>query len=333
MHIRTQEPLKARKNKREVKSRHLESTNYDVINDATPDGDVTNPDINKTVAETLEVQKHFAQSRIRPIGGLLRVCNMTFTKITLLLVIVISVFGCLFNIKLSERKSTVGNSSSLRLSELLTDHFRKISFHSAFCSWVNILGINKELCPCMMTEMGWNHNKRLKRRREILHNTRIRDEGGYWRSGYSHSYFYPRLLRAVITATTDFFPKSDSRVLKLIFCKKKQQITRDGIIFKIMIVNDVNIFRPVTAPPWLRNLRSVNVCKGTFLAGKCLGIYLCLFADFWASSVYYLDIYKINFELEDNFRTLYDLIYLYIYMMFIVRGHLVTGQHSLQKFS
>ena len=80
-----------------------------------------------------------------------------------------------------------------------------------------------------------------------------------------------------------------------------------------MIVNDVNIFRPVTAPPWLCNLRSVNVCKGTVLAGKCLGTYLCLFADFWASIAFHLDIYKINLELEDNFRILYDLIYLYIY--------------------
>ena len=260
MHIRTQEPLKARKNKRKVKSRHLESTNYDLINDATPDGDVSNPDIKKTVVETREVQKHFTQSRIRPIGGSLKVCNMTFTKITLLLVIVISIFGCLFNIKLSGRKNTVGNSSSLRLSELLVDSFREISFRSAFSSSVNILGINKELCLCMMTEMGWNNNKRLKRCREVLHDTRIRDEGGYGRSGYSHRYFHPRLLRAVITATIDFWPKSGSRILRLIFCKKKQQITQDGIIFKIMIVNDVNIFRPVTAPPWLRNLRSVNIC-------------------------------------------------------------------------
>ena len=293
-HISNKSALKdsrASKKEQKAKVKLSGSADYDVINDATPDGGFTNPDVNRLVAETSKVQKHFAQTGIRPIGVLLKVCNMTFTKFTLLLVIVISVFGCLFNIKLSERKSTVGNSSSLRLSELLADNFREIAFRSAFCSLVNILGINKELCSCMMTEMGWNHNKRLKRRREMLHNTKIREEGGYWRSGYSHSYFYPRLLRAVITATSDFWPKSDSRVLKLIFCKKKQQITRDGIIFKIMIVNDVNIFRSVTAPPWLRNLRSVNVCKGTFLAGKCLGTYLCLFTDFWASSVYYLDIY------------------------------------------
>ena len=227
-HISNKSALKdsrASKKEQKAKVKLSGSTDYSVINDATPDGDVTNPDVNRFVAETCKVQKHFAQSRIRPIGGLLRVCNMTFTKITLLLIIVISAFGCLFNIKLSERKSTVGNSSSLRLSELLADNFREISFRSALCSLVNILGINKELCPCMMTEMGWDHNKRLKRRREILHNTKIRDEGGYSRSGYSHSYFHPRLLRAVVTATTDFWPKLDSRTLKLIFCKK---ITADN---------------------------------------------------------------------------------------------------------
>ena len=63
----------------------------------------------------------------------------------------------------------------------------------------------------------------------------------------------------MITATTGFWPKSGSRIPKLIFCKKKQQITRDGIIFKNTIGNDVNIFRPVTAPPWLCNLRAGNV--------------------------------------------------------------------------
>ena len=52
----------------------------------------------------------------------------------------------------------------------------------------------------------------------------------------------------------------------------------------------------------------------TFLAGKWLITYLFLFADFWASSVYYFDIYTVNIELDDNFKVFYDLIYLYIYI-------------------
>ena len=75
-----------------------------------------------------------------------------------------------------------------------------------------------------------------------------------------------------------------------------------------------NIFRPVTAPPWLRNLRSVNVAKGTFLTGKCLSTYLCLFVDFWASSAYDLETYTVNLELNDNFKMFYDHVYLYIYI-------------------
>ena len=45
------------------------------------------------------------------------------------------------------------------------------------------------------------------------------------------------------------------------------------------------------------------------MAGKCLSTYLCLFADFWASSVYYLDIYTVNLELDDNFKASYDFIF------------------------
>ena len=51
MHIRMLKPLKARKNKREVKSRHLESTNYDVII-ASSNSDVIlrNVELNKPIA-------------------------------------------------------------------------------------------------------------------------------------------------------------------------------------------------------------------------------------------------------------------------------------------
>ena len=71
-----------------------------------------------------------------------------------------------------------------------------------------------------------------------------------------------------------------------------------------------------------------------FLAGKCLSTYLFLFADFWASSVFYSDRYTVNLELDDNFKVLYELIqYIYIYIMFTVRGHLAKGQHTLQIFS
>ena len=52
------------------------------------------------------------------------------------------------------------------------------------------------------------------------------------------------------------------------------------------------------------------------LAGKCLGAYFCLFAHFWASRMFYSSIYTVNLELDDNFKGLFDLIYLYIYNVY-----------------
>ena len=55
------------------------------------------------------------------------------------------------------------------------------------------------------------------------------------------------------------------------------------------------------------------------LAGKRLDTYIYPSADFWASRVYYLDIYiyTVNLELDDNFKVFYDLVYIYIYIYFL----------------
>ena len=51
-------------------------------------------------------------------------------------------------------------------------------------------------------------------------------------------------------------------------------------------------------------------------AGKRLVTYIFPFTDFWAFRVYYLDTYTINFELDDNFKVFYDLVYLYIFTFY-----------------
>ena len=53
-----------------------------------------------------------------------------------------------------------------------------------------------------------------------------------------------------------------------------------------------------------------------FLAGKRLVTYIFLFADFWASRVYYFDAYTVNLELDDNFKVFFDLVYLYIFIFY-----------------
>ena len=266
MHIRTLKPLKARKNKREVKSRHLESTNYDVII-ASSNSDVIlrNVELNKPIARKRYVPR---KRSLKPSEGSfkssLRVYSRTFTFIALLLATVISVSGDLVNIRLSERKNTIGNSSNLFLSvPIFTNSFRGALFPYILRDLsAPILDIGGRLWPCMMTETIWNNNKRLKRRREVFHNTRIRDKGGYGHTGYSHRYpgchGYGQLIM-----------QSFARI---------------------------------------------------FLAGKCLRMYLFLFTDLWASSVYYSDIYMVNLELDDNFKILYDLIYLYIYIYDVYRS-------------
>ena len=260
MYIRMLKPLEIRKEKEELKFKSQGTTNCpnhsDVMDSgiivASPNSDIIlrNVEVSRPIARKSYVPRK--QSLMHSEGSFkssLRVCSRTFTFIALLLAIVISVSGGLFNIRLSERKSTVGTSASLSLFE----SFVAISCHdSLFLSILrkssgNILGINEGLCPCMMAETSWNNNKELIRRMEILHNTIIRDKGGYVYPG-CHGYG-----KAIM--------QSFARI---------------------------------------------------FLAGKCLSTYLFLFADFWVSSVYYSDIYTVNLELDDNFKVLYDLIYLYI---------------------
>ena len=187
--ICTQKCPKANKRDQEAKSRHPGSTNYDDIKCdviVAGNGDVTRPDLSKPIARKRYVQRK--RSLIPSEGSFkssLRICSRTFTFIALLLATVISVSGGLVNIRLSERKSTVGNSFKL----LIAISWRDSLFLSILRkSSANILGIDEGLCLCMMVETSWNNNKRLIRHRGVLHNTRIRYKGAYVHPGYSHRY-------------------------------------------------------------------------------------------------------------------------------------------------
>ena len=87
----------------ELKSRHLESMNYDVMDDGLLSHDVIIPDINKPIAKRRYVRKHSFLSKLGFSKSLLRLCGQTF--------ILIIKIGGLFNVKLPEHKSTVGTSS------------------------------------------------------------------------------------------------------------------------------------------------------------------------------------------------------------------------------
>ena len=183
---------KMQEKEREEECKLPGSTDYDVMDDEVLNGDVTLrvPDINRLIARKRYVpRKRSLRHSVGSFERLLRVYSRIVTFITLLLVMVRNVLGGLINIKRYERKSTVGNSSSLPLSgPLSASGFRELLFLYLRKLSATILGINKELWTCLMIKVDWNANKRLKRRREVLHNTRMRGESSWYeRFGYSHS--------------------------------------------------------------------------------------------------------------------------------------------------
>ena len=104
---------------------------------------------------------------------MLRVCSRTFTKVMLILAIVISVLGGLVNIKLPERKSTIGTSSE----PLVASRFLDSSVLSNLREFAaTIIRIREGLCSGMHKRMSLNNNNPLIRRMKILQNTIICEE-------------------------------------------------------------------------------------------------------------------------------------------------------------
>ena len=120
MYIRILNPLEIKKEKEELKFKSQESTNCQKHSDvivsgvtvASPDSDVTvrEREINRPVARKRFARKHSFRSKLGCSKSSLRVYSQTVTLIALILSIILSIVGGLFNVKLPERKSTVGNS-------------------------------------------------------------------------------------------------------------------------------------------------------------------------------------------------------------------------------
>ena len=169
--------LKAGKKEREAEFKPLGSTNYDDIGSdvivTESNGDVTRRDVNKPIARKRYAQKHSFVSKKGFIKSSLRVCSRTFTKIALMLAIVISILGGLFNIKLPERKSTIGTSPSLSPSEpLVVLSFLDYSTLSSLReSTAAIIGNSEGLWSRIHKVMFLNDNQQLTRCMKVLQNT------------------------------------------------------------------------------------------------------------------------------------------------------------------
>ena len=165
--------------KEELKFKRPGSTNDDDIESDVikHDSDVTIRDIevNKPIARKRYAQKHSFVSKKGFLKSSLRVCSRTFIKVALMLAIVISIVGGLFNIILPEQKSTIGTSPSLSPSKphvALRGHgYSVLSILRE--SAAAIIGISEGLCSCIHKVMFLNDNKQLTRCMKVLQNTII----------------------------------------------------------------------------------------------------------------------------------------------------------------
>ena len=232
--------------------------NYDVIDDAPLSHDIINPDVNKLIARRRYAQKHSFTFKIEFSKSSLRVCSQTFILITLILSTIISVLGGLFNIKLPERKSTVGTSSE----PLIGIRFRSSSNLYILREFLaTIISINGELSSCNNKGIILNNNKQLIRCVKILQTT-IRDEEAFCSLNLKRS---NKLARPPITIRSHGY----------------------STLYYVTVAQNI-------------------------LAGKRSDTYIFPSADFCAFQVYYFDTYTVNLELDDNFKVLFHLIYLYI---------------------
>ena len=114
LYIRTLKPLKTKKEEGKLKFKRPGSTNCQHPSDVIV-SDVIIRDIvvNKPVAgKRYAPKKHSLVHTKRFLKSSLSVCSETFTKVALMLAIVISIFGGVFNVKLPERISAIRTSSS-----------------------------------------------------------------------------------------------------------------------------------------------------------------------------------------------------------------------------
>ena len=238
MYIRIINPVEIRKEREEWKFKSQESTicqkHSDVIVSgvtiASPDSDVTIRErgINKPIAKKRYAQKRSPVLSKGSFKSSLRLYSQTFVLITLILSMIISIVGGLFDIRLHEHKSTVGTSSE----PLSCSGFCSLSSFFILQEFLATLIIIKGgLCFCNSKEMILNNNMQLIGCVKILR-TMIRDEEDFCtlklkRSNTlarppsthrSHGYsalYYVTLAQSILAgkrSSTYIFPAAD-------FCK------------------------------------------------------------------------------------------------------------------
>ena len=183
LYIRTLKPLKTRKEKEELKFKRPGSTNCrnhsDVmVSDVTVtelDSDVIRRDINKPVArKRCAPKKHSLVHTKGFLKSTLSMCSQTFTKVALMLAVVISILGGGLNKKLPERICTSGLVFAVCQeceSGNNSNNAHPLSLAILRESAAAIIDISKGLCSCIRKVMFLNDSKQLTRSMKVLQNT------------------------------------------------------------------------------------------------------------------------------------------------------------------
>ena len=108
---------------------------------------------------------------------------------------------------------------------------------------------------------------------------------------------YPILaiLREFTAAITNISKGLCSCIRKVMFLNNSKQLTRCMKVLQNTIIRIVIIF------PYYYTTYELATFGQNVSAGKHLVTYIFPFTDIWAFQVYYLDIYSVNLELDDNF--------------------------------
>ena len=159
-----------------------------------------------------------------------------------------------------------------------------------------------------------------------LSNTRWQDCERNFR--YYNFLFLPRLLRNMTTAITSFWLELGNNIPTIGFHKRKSRISRDKSGFRNSIGINGKSFRPVIGCFSCYATREPRATLWDVFGGKTFVAYIFLLAAFCASCLGYFISYTRNTDFGYRFHALLNFIYIYLCMLFGVRGHPVNGHHT-----
>ena len=290
-----------------------ESLKYDIMkDDAISNGDVTMLDVNKPIAR----KRYIARKRSLMYSGgstksSLRAFSHTIAKSTLFLAIVVSLLGGVFNIKLPGWVSLVGNSSSLSPPQpcvTLSCSDSSVIFSLRTFS-ANIINGSNGLWSCINIGRILDNNNRTERCIGIIRSTIRCEERGCIMSSSARGqeceksfrlhnrHFQLSILRVMLTVSAGLWPESGSSVLKQIFHKKKQQISRNRVMFNNTLGNS---FRLVIVPPSCYATREYRTFPGNVFGRKPFGGYIIFLAVVCAIRLSGFSSHTLN--LDDRYR-------------------------------